>query len=367
MDKLSASDPQVDLGRRRRRGSSTPANGKEGGPTLPNLPPRRSATALRRAADGGSFRTIVIAFLANIVIGIAKLIAGLVSGSTGMLAEAAHSAADSVNEVFLAVGLHRARQPADDAHPFGHARERFLWAFMAAIASFLIGGCLSIGIAIAELKARHPVSGGLTAWIVLTISFAADGTSWLQGMRQARRQAKDYGITVWRYLVRASDPVVRAVLVEDSAALIGLCLAAGGLLLTKILKTSIPDSLASLLIGVLLSVTAFGLARPFADFLVGRSIPAPQFEALQAIIKKDAAIEQVLSLRAMYAGPEEVIVLAKVHPSEGMNIEQLSRAMDDLDHRIRRELPFVADVFIDVTAYRADENSRKGKGSTRKS
>jgi cation diffusion facilitator family transporter len=331
------------------------------------LPQPRSATALRRDAEGESLRTIVIAFIANIVIGIAKLMAGLASGSSGMLAEAAHSAADSVNEVFLAVGMHRARQPADAKHPFGHGRERFLWAFMAAIASFLIGGCLSIGIAIVELKTRHPVSAGLVAWIVLAISFVADGTSWLQGMRQARRQAKDYGITVRRYLVRASDPVVRAVLVEDTAALIGLCLAAGGLLLTRILNTSVPDSLASLSIGLLLAVTAFGLARPFADFLVGRSIPAPQLEKLQAILKEDPAVEEVLSLRAVYSGPEEVIVVAKVHPSARMNIEQLSRAMDDLDHRIRKELPFVADVFIDVTAYRAERESRKArkeKGST---
>jgi len=334
------------------------------------LPQRRSATALRRAAEGESLRTIVIAFFANIVIGIAKLLAGLASGSTAMLAEAAHSAADSVNEVFLAVGLYRDRQPADATHPFGHGRERFLWAFMAAIASFLIGGCLSIAIAIAELKARHPVSGGLAAWIVLAVSFVADGTSWLQSLRQARRQAKDYGLTVWRYLVRASDPVVRAVIVEDSAALIGLCLAASGLLLTRILNTSVPDSLASLLIGVLLAVTAFGLARPFADFLVGRSIPAPQFEKLHAIVQEDSAIEKVLLLRTVYSGPEEVIVLAKVRPSASMDIEQLSQAMDDLDHRIRTTLPFVADVFIDVTAYRAEEDSRKGrkeKGSTPKS
>jgi divalent metal cation (Fe/Co/Zn/Cd) transporter len=124
------------------------------------------------------------------------LIGGLVSGSTGMLAEAAHSAADSVNEVLLAVGIYRDRQPPDPAHPFGHGRERFLWAFMTAIASFSIGGCLSIAMAIAELKARHPLSRGLTAWIVLAVAFTADGTSWLQGMRQARRQAKEYKLTV---------------------------------------------------------------------------------------------------------------------------------------------------------------------------
>ena len=269
---------------------------------------RRSATALRRAAEGESLRTILIALFANILIGIAKLIGGLVSGSTGMLAEAAHSAADSVNEIFLTVGIHRERQSPDPAHPFGHGRERFLWAFMAAIASFLIGGCLSIAMSIAELKARHPLSGGLTAWIVLAVAFTADGTSWLQGMRQARRQANEYKLSVWRYFLVSSDPVVRAVLVEDSAALIGLLVAATGLFLSEILRTSVPDSLASLVIGLLLAVTAFGLARPFADFLVGRSIPPHLFAQLEAIVQQDEAVERILSLRAIYSGPEEVIV-----------------------------------------------------------
>jgi cation diffusion facilitator family transporter len=262
-----------------------------------------------------------------------------------------------VNEVFLAVGVYRDRQPPDAAHPFGHGRERFLWAFMAAIASFLIGGCLSIAMAIAELKARHPLSRGLTAWIVLAIAFTADGTSWLQGMRQARRQAKEYKLSVWRYILLSSDPVVRAVVVEDSAALIGLFVAATGLFLSEIFRTSVPDSLASLVIGLLLAVTAFGLARPFADFLVGRSVPPLLFEELQAIVQKDEAVEQILSLRAIYSGPEEVIVAAKVHPAPHMNIEKLTRAMDDLDHKIRLALPFVADVFIDITANRTESDS----------
>ncbi|MDQ2870694.1 MAG: cation diffusion facilitator family transporter [Acidobacteriota bacterium] len=322
------------------------------------LPQRRSPTARRRAAEGESTRTIVIALLANVVIAVAKLIAGLSSGSTGMLAEAAHSAADSANEVFLAIGLHRDRKPADATHPLGHGRERFLWAFMAAIASFLIGGCLSIALAITHLKAGHPVEGGAAAWIVLGIAFIADGASWLQSIRQARRQAKEYGISLWRYLVVSSDPVVRAVVVEDSAALVGLVLAAGGLLLSRILGSSVPDSVASLLIGVLLAVTAFGLARPLADFLVGRSIPEPLFERLQSIVRDDPAIEKVLSLRAMYSGPEEVIVVAKIHPSGSLSIEQLTQAMDDLDRRIREALPVVADVFLDVTAHRSETESR---------
>src|ERR1700730_11871779 len=146
-------------------------------------------------------------------------------------------------------------------------------------------------------------------------------------MRQARRQAAEYKLSVWRYIRSSSDPVVRAVLVEDSAALIGLFVAATGLFLSEIFRTSLPDSLASLIIGLLLAVTAFSLARPFADFLVGRSLPTAQFEKSHAIVKDDKAIDQILSLRAIYSGPEEVMVMAKVHPSARTNIEQMHRAM----------------------------------------
>ena len=314
------------------------------------MPQRRSATALRRVAEGESTRTIVIALLSNVAIAIAKLIAGLISGSTGLLAEAAHSAADTVNEICLAIGLYRDRRPADIAHPLGHGRERFLWSFMAAIASFLIGGCLSIAMAVAQLKGRHPVPGGFLAWIVLAVSFLADGTSWLQSLRQARRQAKDYKLTTWRYILRSSDPVVRAVFFEDSAALIGLVVAASGLLLSKVFGTSVPDSLASLVIGLLLASTAIGVARPFADFLVGRSVAPELLEEILAIVESDAAVEQVLTFRAIYSGPEEVLVMAKIHPAAHINSEQFSRAMDALDHTIRLAFPFVADVFVDVTA-----------------
>lgn len=320
---------------------------------------RRSATALRREKEGESVRTIAIAFFANLIIAAAKLIAGLASGSTGMLAEAAHSAADSVNEIFLAFGLHRDRQPPDETHPLGHGRERFLWAFMASIASFLIGGCLSIFLAIHQLRGSETLTGGPWPWIVLAIAFVADGVSWLQGLRQARRQAKEYEASVWRYLVVASDPVARAVVVEDSAALVGLVIAAAGLLLSRILGSSVPDSIASLLIGLLLTATALAVGRPLADYLVGRSIPAPMFERLEAIVRDDPAVEEILSLQSIYTGPEEAVVVAKVRPSPAMSIEDLSRAMDELDHRIRKSLPIVADVFIDVTATRIEEGPVK--------
>jgi cation diffusion facilitator family transporter len=305
-------------------------------------------------ADGGSVRTVFIALAANVAVAIAKLVAGLLSGSTAMLAEAAHSFADSLNEVFLGISLRRARRPPDATHPLGHGRERFLWALMAAIASFLIGGCLSVFMAIRKFGVHEPVGSAVAAWVVLAVSFAADGASWLQSVGQARREAREHGRSVWRHLVRSSEPLVRAIVVEDSAALIGLAIAAAGLLLRQLLGTNTPDAVASLLIGILLAITAFGLARPLADFLVGRNLPPEELQKLQAILATCPAIEQILTLQAVYTGPEEVIVAAKVHPSKGTTVEELARAMDDLDHKLRTASPFVADVYLDVTMYRLD-------------
>ena len=317
-------------------------------------PERRSRAALRKLADGASVRTVFIALAANLVIAIAKLIAGLFSGSSAMLAESAHSFADSLNEVFLGISLRRARRGPDATHPLGHGRERFLWALMAAIASFLIGGCLSVAMAVREFGSREIPGSALISWIVLAISFVADGISWLQSVGQARREARERGRSVLRHLLRSSEPLVRAIVVEDSAALIGLAIAAVGLLLREILGTNTPDAVASLLIGLLLAVTAFGLARPLADYLVGRSLPPDLLEELRRILAASPAIEQVLTLQAVYTGPEEVIVAAKVHPRKASSVEELAQAMDDLDHQLRAASEFVADVYLDVTMHRVD-------------
>src|SRR3954447_19790240 len=134
-------------------------------------PMRHSPAALRRAARDESTRTVLIALVANMVVAMAKLVAGLLSGSSAMLAESAHSFADSVNEVLLGHSLRRSRQPADVRHPLGHGRERFLWAFIAAMATFIVGGCVSIGLAIRELAVGGPPDDALISWLVLAVAF----------------------------------------------------------------------------------------------------------------------------------------------------------------------------------------------------
>jgi cation diffusion facilitator family transporter len=319
-----------------------------------SVPPRRSSAALRSGARSESARTLLVALLANLLVAAAKLTAGLLSGSAAMLAEAGHSLADSLNEVLLGVSLRRGRVPADRVHPLGHGRERFLWAFMAAIASFLIGGCLSIGLAVRELVEGGSPGDRRIAAVVLAIAFAADGASLWQSLRQARHEARERGSLVRHYVLRSSDPALRAVIVEDKAALVGVGLAAAGLLGSALIGNETPDALASLVIGVLLMATAFGLARPLADFLIGHSLPAEQLQQLYAIVAQAPAVEEVLATQAVYTGPEEVIVVAKVRPAESQTAAALAQAMDELDAGLRAALPEVAEVFIDVTTYRAE-------------
>ena len=309
--------------------------------------PRRSRAAAERLERGDGATTIFVALVANLVVGVAKLVAGVVSHSTAMLAEAAHSFADTSNELLLALSLRRARRPPDPAHPIGHGRERFLWALMAAIASFLIGGCFSIAMAIYTLIAPPEQGHVLAAWIVLAISFIAELISWVQSMRQARADAGRRGRDVWAHLRLSSDPVVRAIVVEDSAAMAGLLLAAGGLLIRQLTGSAVADSVASLLIGILLCVTAFGLARPLAEFLVGRSLPRPLIEELRAVVEKSEAVEGIELLQAVYTGPEEAIVVARIH-ARPMPSDQLARALDDIDRALHEASPYVSEIFLDT-------------------
>jgi cation diffusion facilitator family transporter len=311
---------------------------------------------------------VLIALGANLVVAVAKLIAGLLSGSVAMLAEAGHSLADSLNQVLLGISLRRGGVPADSLHPFGHGRERFLWAFLAALASFLIGGCVSIGLAIWELIVGGETGDLRLAWVVLAIALVADGTSLVQGVRQARQEAASHNVALLRYLLRASDPILRAVIVEDGAAVLGLGLAAGGLVLSDRTGSHIPDALASLFIGILLALTAVGLALPLAGFLIGRSLPPERLQELHATLAAAPAIDEILTVQAVYTGPEEAIVAAKVHPRPGVTIDQLTGAMDALDQTIRATFPEVADVFLDVTSYhlgtapREQDDGRAGGG-----
>jgi cation diffusion facilitator family transporter len=239
-------------------------------------------------------------------------------------------------------------------HPFGYGGTRFLWAFLAAIFSFLIGGCVSIALAIHELQSASGVDRFLVGWIVLAVAFVADGISLLASVATTRREAALWDLPVVRFLRRTSDPTLRALVVEDTAALIGVGLAAAALFLHQVLGWTNADAIASLLIGVLLAVTALGLAGPLADLLIGQSMLTERLETARGIIAASPSVDEVLSAFGVHIGPQEVVVAAKVRPKPGVTSEQLARAFDDIDHALRERLPEVAEVYLDPTAHSAE-------------
>src|SRR3954447_1696976 len=190
----------------------------------------------------------MIALVANAIIAVAKLAAGLMTGSSAMLAETAHSLADTVNQGFLRVSLNlSAEQPTPD-HPFGHGQERFLWTLMAAVGMFLAGAAFAVGYGIYELL--HPSESGsyVVAYVVLAVAFVAEGSSWLRARRQTTAEARQADRPLLDYVRRSRDPNVKMVLFEDTAALLGIFIAAAGLALHQLTGASPWDAGASILI-----------------------------------------------------------------------------------------------------------------------
>ena len=301
--------------------------------------------------EGGdeSVGTVILAGAANLAIAVAKLVAGLVSGSSAMMSEAAHSFADTITEIFLYVALVRGRQPADDQHPFGHGKESFVWAFIAAQFTFVGGAGFSIYHGVTAIVADEKTGDFLWSYVVLAISFVAEGTSFLRAQRQVAGESRRWGVTRSRFLRLTPDTTVKAVYFEDSAALAGLVLAALGLLLTEITGDELWDGLSSIAIGVLLFLVAAILVRSNVSLLVGRSVPRRIHQQIAADLAGIPIVVAVPTLLTMQLGPGEVLVAAKVDFEDEVTGGEIEAASDDAERRLRSRYPAIRYVFLDPT------------------
>jgi len=256
--------------------------------------------------------TVIIAFLANLLVAVAKSVAALVTGSASMVAEAAHSWADAGNEVFLLVADRRSARPKDAQHPLGYGREAFVWSLFAAVGIFTAGAVVSLMHGIQELTDPEPVESPLVAYIVLGIAFVLEGTSFAQAIVQARRRARERDATLVNVVLNGSDSTLRAVVAEDFAALIGLLLAGGSIAVHQLTGNAVFDAIGSILIGILLGVVAVGLIDRNRRFLVGaNSTPAVRDRAGRALLA-EPEIERVTYLHLEYVGPDRLFLVAEV-------------------------------------------------------
>src|SRR4249920_2172192 len=240
------------------------------------------------AGDPGgseSLITVLVAFGANLLIAVAKSAAAVVTGSASMLAEAAHSWADAGNEVFLLIANRRSHRPPDPKHPFGHGREAYVWSLLAAIGLFVAGAAISVAHGIQELIHPEPASDFVVGYVVLAVSFVLEGISFLRSVRQARPEAESFQRDLIEHVLATSDPTLRAVFAEDSAALVGLVIAAAGLGAHELTGSPVPDAIGSILVGLLLAVVAIILINRNLRYLVGEeAAPRVRAAALQALM-----------------------------------------------------------------------------------
>jgi len=249
---------------------------------------------------------------ANFLVGVAKSIAALVTGSASMLAEAAHSWADTGNEVFLLVANRRSHRPPDRAHPLGHGREAYVWSLLAALGLFVAGAAVSITHGIQELITPEPASDFVVGYVVLALAFVLEGISFLRSLRQARSTAELFGFDVIEEVMTTSDPTLRAVFFEDAAALIGLVIAAVGLAAHQVTGSSTPDAVGSILVGVLLAVVAVLLINRNRQFLVGEEAdPRVRAAAIRALLELPE-VARVTYLRLEIVGPRMLYVIGDV-------------------------------------------------------
>lgn len=302
-----------------------------------------------KSHGGESTFTVVVAAAANLGIAVAKLVAGLISGSSAMLSEAAHSVADTVTEVMLLTALRRSRKPADEEHPLGYGPERYIWAMLASVATFVGGAVFSLYDGIHTLVQGEDLGDPLVSYIVLAVAFLLEGYSLRTGVRQVRSEAAGLGIPAPRYLRRTPDTAVKAVVMEDSAALIGLLLAAGGLLGGQLSGSGMWDGIASVLIGVLLVYVAWVLCRSNAQLLIGRPVPAAMRAGVREELLSVPHIIDVLELTTLIQGPDEVLIAAKVDFRDVASAEQVEWACEEADEQLRERYPSVRRVYLDPT------------------
>ncbi|MCK0117146.1 cation diffusion facilitator family transporter [Isoptericola sp. CG 20/1183] len=280
--------------------------------------------------------TVVVAFVANALVAVAKSAAAVLTGSASMLAEAVHSWADAGNEVFLLVADKRSRRPADADHPAGFGREAYVWSMFAAIGLFAVGAGVSVTHGVQELLNPQPAEDFGIAYGVLAVAFVLEGVSFLKAWRQARAEAREVRRDVVQHVVITSDPTLRAVVAEDAAALVGLVVAFAGILAHQLTGSSVPDAVGSIAIGVLLAVVSVLLVDRNRRFLVGEvAQPATRAAVLRHLLTLPQ-VDRVTYLRLEFVGPRSLYLTASVDLRGDEREVAVARRLDELEREMVR-------------------------------
>ena len=299
-------------------------------------------------SGAGSVKVVLAAIAANLAITVTKFVAAALTGSSSMLSEAVHSLVDSGNEALMLVGLKRSKKPPDDRHPFGYARELYFWTFVVALVIFAGGAVVSIYEGVEKILHPEPVQSPWINFVVLGIAVVMEGISWLVALRAFNARRGKAG--VFETVQASKDPTVFMVLFEDSAALVGLIIAAACLSADLLLDQPVFDGIGSVLIGLVLAVTAGFLAYETKSLLIGESARPDLVRGVRALLREEPVIERVNEVLTTHLGPEVVIVNLSLDLRDEVSAGEVEKAIARIDRRVKDRFPEISRVFTELRA-----------------
>ncbi|RED54087.1 cation diffusion facilitator family transporter [Aestuariispira insulae] len=299
----------------------------------------------------GSKKVILAGITANFLIAVAKFVASAFTGSAAMFSEGIHSLVDTGNQALLLYGMGRAARPADKRHPFGYSMELYFWSFVVAILIFAVGAGVSFYEGVE--KVLHPVAvhDPTVNYIVLAVAFVIEGFAWWVAFKEFNRARGDRGM--FEAIRKTKDPAVMAVLLEDSAAMIGLMVAFTGIFLGQVLNMPVLDGMASIGIGVVLTVAAIILAIETKGLLIGESADMSMVESVRTLVLSHPQVTDVNEALSMHLGPEDILMTMSLDFSSDATADDVEEAVSRMETAIKEKHPQIRRVFIEAQSIAA--------------
>ncbi|MHB1065184.1 MAG: cation diffusion facilitator family transporter [Georgenia sp.] len=309
-------------------------------------------------ASGSGTRAVVTALAANVGIAVAKFMGYLLTGSSSMLAESVHSVADSSNQLLLLIGGKRATRRASAVHQFGYGRVRYVAAFVVSIVLFTLGGLFALYEAWHKFADPHPIDSW--QWVpiaVLLLAMVMEGFALRTAVQEATRVRGD--MSLFEFVKASRSPEIPVIILEDTGALLGLVFGLFGVGMTLGTGDGRWDAVGSAAIGVLLVLVAAFLAREMTSMLIGESALPEHRRAIEAALVGDG-VESVIHMRTMHLGPDDVLVAAKVAVAPGATAEEVARAIDAAESRVRAAVPLKAQIYLEPDLLRGVDVTAQG-------
>lgn len=298
----------------------------------------------------------------NFLIAAVKFIAGAFTGSSAMISEGIHSLVDTGNQGLLLLGLRRSQRPPDRLHPFGYGKEIYFWTVIVAVVLFAFGGGMSIYEGITHIRHPRPIEDAAWSYGVLGISFVIEATAWSIAVRQLIRERE--GESLWEGFRSSKDPSIIVVVAEDSAAMLGLIVAFLGILLGHQFNNPVFDGAASVMIGLILAVTAVVLLREGRALVLGESVDEPMLRGISQVVAAENAVMDARPPLTMHFGPREVLLAMDLRFRGSLDANEIVRAVDRIEGAIRKRYPEITRIYIEADALHAEPHARGGAAET---